>query len=64
MHVGNGGGEEEDDFDKYVVCADCGTHMLVGDQEFCTVCKKVFCEECFEDHDCGFSTFQAEARDL
>lgn len=43
-----------DDRDKYVVCADCGTHMFIGDHDYCPVCKRAFCEECFEDHDCGY----------
>lgn len=51
----------DDDFDKYVVCSDCNTHMLLGDEDLCPVCKKAFCEECFEDHDCGFMQAQAEA---
>jgi hypothetical protein len=55
---------EDDDRDTYCVCADCHTRMFVGDHDFCPVCRKPYCEECFEDHDCGFSSIQAEATDL
>lgn len=56
--------DPDDDTDQYVVCADCGTHMLVGDEDFCPICRKAYCEECFEDHDCGFLQAQAEARNM
>lgn len=56
--------DPDDDRDKYVVCAECTTHMLLGDEDVCPICRKAYCEECFEDHDCGFLQAQAEATDL
>ena len=55
---------DADDFDEYYVCADCNTRVALGDQDLCPICKKFYCEECFEDHDCGFSAPQANAGDL
>lgn len=56
--------DPDDDRDKYVLCAECHTRMFIGDHDFCPICKRTFCEECFEDHDCGFLRAQAEATDL
>ena len=50
--------DPNDDRHKFVVCTDCNTHIFLGDQDFCPVCRKVFCEECYEDHDCGFMAAQ------
>lgn len=55
---------DDDRFTKYVLCAECNTQMFVGDHDFCPICRKTYCEDCFEDHDCGFMQAQAEARDL
>jgi hypothetical protein len=38
--------------------------MLMGDEDACPICRKVYCEECFEDHDCGFLAPQADASNL
>jgi hypothetical protein len=56
--------EAASDLDRFLICADCGTHLFVGDQSTCSICRHVYCEECFEDHDCGFMSAQAEASDM
>jgi hypothetical protein len=53
--------DPDDDLGKFIVCADCETHILLGDEEVCPICRKAYCEECIEDHDCGFLQAQAEA---
>lgn len=56
--------DPDDDRDKFFVCTECHTHILLGDEDVCPICRKVYCEECFEDHDCGFLAPQADASDL
>ena len=55
---------EDDERRKFNLCAECVTQILLGDEDFCPICRKNYCEECFEDHDCGFTTVQAEASDM
>lgn len=56
--------DDGDDGEKFVICADCNTRVALGDEDLCPICRKFYCEECFEDHDCGFSAPQANAGDL
>lgn len=50
--------------DGYFVCAECNTHIFPGDEDLCPICRRRYCEDCFDDHDCGFLRAQAMADDL
>ena len=56
--------DPDDDTDEFHVCADCDTRMLLGDEDFCLICQKRYCEECFEDHDCGSMVAQVLANEM
>ena len=53
-------GEIAPEDEEPVICAACGTEMFDGDQDWCPICRKAYCEDCFEEHDCGTLEAQGE----